>query len=132
MARSDCPVSQALDVFGDRWTLLVVRDLLLKGRRFYGEFLEAGEGISTNILADRLKKLQDEGIVIKERDPDNHARFIYTPTARGRDLLPVLLQMMRWSGKHRDTAMPSAYKRKLEHDFDAVLRGHLDKLDRDT
>lgn len=97
---SGCPVAFALDVFGDRWTLLVIRDMLLHGKRSYSEFMESEEHIASNILVSRLKQLEAEGIAVKTRDPENHRRFLYDLTEKGRDLVPVLLEMIRWSGRH--------------------------------
>ena len=74
---SGCPVTFALDTFGDQWTLLIIREMMFHGRRTYGEFLEADEAISTNILANRLKQLEFDGIIAKRRDPDNFRSFIY-------------------------------------------------------
>ena len=88
--KSDCPVHFALEVFGDAWTLLIIRDLMFKGRTTYNEFLESGEGIASNILADRLRKLESAGVVEKRRDPSDARRFIYRLSAKGIDLAPVL------------------------------------------
>jgi len=95
-----CPVAFGLDTFGDRWSLLIIREIMLKGKKTYSEFLEADEGISTNILVDRLKHLEAEGIIAKSRDPENHRRFLYTLTPKGIDLMPVMLEIILWSGKH--------------------------------
>ena len=97
---SGCPVAFGLDTFGDRWSLLVIRDMMLNGKKTYGEFLDAGEGISTNILADRLKHLEAEGIIEKSRDPENRRSFIYTLTEKGRDLAAIILEIITWSGNH--------------------------------
>lgn len=95
-----CPVAFGLDTFGDRWSLLIIREIMLKGKKTYSEFLEADEGISTNILVDRLKHLEAEGIIAKSRDPENHRRFLYTLTPKGIDLMPVMLEIILWSGRH--------------------------------
>jgi len=97
---STCPVAFALDVFGDRWTLLIVRDLMLRGARSYGELLDGGEGIATNVLADRLKALEAAGIVVGAPDPENRRRKIYALTDKGLDLAPVVIEIIRWSGVH--------------------------------
>ena len=97
---SGCPIAFGLDIFGDRWSLLIVRDMMLNGKKTYSEFLDAGEGISTNILADRLKHLQAEGVIEKSRDPENGRSFLYTLTEKGRDLAPIILDIVSWSGKH--------------------------------
>lgn len=98
--RSECPIAFALDLLGDRWSLLIVRDIALKGNRYFHEFENAGEGIATNILSDRLKLLVHNGILAKARDPDKGSRHIYRLTEKGLDLLPLLLEMIVWSGKH--------------------------------
>jgi DNA-binding HxlR family transcriptional regulator len=99
---SGCPVAFGLDAFGDRWTLLIIREIMLGGKRTYSEFLQAEEGIATNILIDRLKQLECGGIVEKKRDPENRRSFIYNLTQKGRDLAPVLLEIIIWSGTYDD------------------------------
>lgn len=94
---SGCPVTYALDCFGDRWSLLIIRDLLLRNFQTYGDFLEGGEGISTNILADRLKFLEAQGILTKKQDPENKRRKLYTLTEKGCDLAPIIFDMFLWS-----------------------------------
>ncbi len=120
--RSGCPVVFALDVFGDRWTFLVVRDLIMRGFTTYGEFLNAGEGISTNILADRLRRLEAEGIVTKHDDPEHGARYRYRLTDKGLGLIPVLVEMIRWSSRHDpDSPVPATLKRRLEREPQQVV-----------
>ena len=94
--RSDCAVACALDVIGDKWTLLIIRDLFL-GRSRYGEFLTAGEGIPTNILARRLRRLEAAGLVERTVDPRPRSRHAYRLTASGRRLGPVLNALIRWA-----------------------------------
>ena len=94
-ARSPCPVACALDLLGDRWTLLVVRDLLL-GKSRYGDFLGAPEGIPTNILAERLGRLEEAGVVTRAPYQDNPPRFAYQLTQKGKGLLPVLRAVKDW------------------------------------
>jgi DNA-binding HxlR family transcriptional regulator len=123
---SGCPIAFGLDIFGDRWSLLVIRDMMLNGKKTYSEFLEAGEGISTNILADRLKHLEAEGIIVKSRDPDNRRSFIYTLSDKGRGLAPIVLEIVNWSGTHdkRPVARRQVL-RKIKKDrkgFEAKLR----------
>lgn len=120
--RSHCPVSFALDMFGDKWSLVVVRDLLFWGKTTYGELLEAGDGIATNVLADRLKQLEGSGIITKSRDPDNRRRYLYKLTDKGIALAPILVEMILWSGKYdADTAAAADYLARLEADREAVL-----------
>lgn len=95
-----CPIAFALDTFGDRWSLIIIRDMLMKGYQTYGEFQSSDEQIATNILADRLQELEVLGIVSKARDPENRRRVLYRLTEKGAELAPVLLEMIRWSGKY--------------------------------
>ena len=97
---SGCPVAFGLDTFGDRWSFLVIREMMLKGKKTYSDFLEIDEGIATNILADRLKHLESEGIISKSRDPENRRSFIYELTKKGRDLAPIIVEIIVWSGKY--------------------------------
>lgn len=98
--RSTCPIANVLDIVGDKWTLLVVRDLLLAGKRRYGEFQSSPEAIPTNILADRLKRLEAAGLVKKEFYQDNPPRAEYFITRKGADLGQVLQAMGEWGHKH--------------------------------
>jgi DNA-binding HxlR family transcriptional regulator len=127
--KSDCPVHFALEVFGDPWTLLIVRDLMLKGRTTYTDFLRAEEGIATNVLADRLVRLEEDGIVRKERArADGGTR--YRLTDKGLDLLPIMLEIIGWSAKHDPrTAADRRFVRRLRADREglvAELRAQLD------
>lgn len=98
--RSDCPISTALDIFGDKWSLLIIRDMMFKGKSTYGEFLEAGEKIATNILADRLAQLECGGIISKHKHPESKAKVLYKLTPKGIELAPVLVEIIAWSEKH--------------------------------
>jgi len=98
--RSRCPIAGALDVLGDRWTLLVVRDILLYDKRRFVDFLASPERIATNILAERLQRLVRCGLIQRRRHRDHPPREEYQPTARGRDLVPVLLELTRWGQRH--------------------------------
>lgn len=98
--QTGCPVAFGLDTFGDRWTLLIIREMMIHGQTSYSAFEKIGEGISTNILADRLKHLETEGMIKKARDPKSGRSFIYSLTPKGIDLAPVLIEIIRWSGKH--------------------------------
>lgn len=125
--RSHCPICFALDQFGDKWSLLIVRDLLFRGKRSYQGFLENPEGISTNILADRLKKLAAAGIVDKSLEAGKPR---YALTAKGRDLLPMMLEMARWSSKHDpDTIVSSELAHDLEHARERLAEQVLGRLD---
>ena len=96
---SDCPIGFSLDAFGDRWTLLILRDLLIRQKRHYRDFLDSDERIATNILADRLKKLLTAGLVVKKDNPENKKQAIYAPTVKAVALLPILGEMVRWGSK---------------------------------
>jgi DNA-binding HxlR family transcriptional regulator len=129
--RSHCPVSFALDVFGDRWTLLVIRDLLLRGKKTYGEFLASEEGMATNVLADRLEWLEAQDIVRRSRDRRERRRVIYELTQKGIDLLPIVIEMIAWSAKYDpQTAAPEAFMHRVARDREAVLRDILASLGR--
>lgn len=122
--RSHCPISYLLDLVGDSWSLLVMRDLIFNGKRRYQELLESEEGIATNILADRLSRLEKQGIIAKRRDPGNKRQFLYTPTPKGLDLIPLLLEMIQWSAKHDPaTAAPKAFLRRMKADREGLIAG---------
>ena len=107
-ARSRCPISLALDVFGDKWSLLIIRDLTFAGKRHYRELLQSEEGISSNVLAERLKRLLDAGIVTKSSDRTHKQKAIYSLTTKGIDLLPVLAQIGIWGRKYQPVTKASA------------------------
>ena len=119
--RSHCPISFALEIFGDAWTLLILRDLIFKGKSRYQEFLGSDEGISTNILAERLNRLESAGIITKKDDPSNRKQILYSPTKKGLDLIPVMLEIVRWSGRHDPkTAAPRAFIERLKNDSERL------------
>lgn len=124
--RSGCPINLGLEVFGDKWTLLVIRDIMFAGKRHFREFLASDEGISSNILADRLAMLVERGILTRAEDPAHKLKAIYSLTQRGIDLLPIIAQISRWSRTHmpvdpvlaatgeaRDRAGPDAIKAQM-------------------
>jgi len=90
-------------MLGDRWSLLILRDMMLRGFRSFKEFLTSYEGIATNILADRLKRLIAHGIVTTQEDPSDGRKLIYILTPKGLDLAPVLTEMVLWAAKHEET-----------------------------
>ena len=109
--RSICPVACSLDILGDKWTLLVVRDLIM-GKKTYSEFEQSPEAIPTNILADRLKRLQAEGVVSKQKYQDKPTRFEYALTEKGKALRPVLRAMVKWGNQYIEgTLTPEQIKR---------------------
>jgi DNA-binding HxlR family transcriptional regulator len=106
--RSECPLSCSLDVFGDKWSLLIIRDLIFYKKSTYNDFLKSEEGIATNILASRLKALEENGIVEKSAHPDSKAKNLYRLTTKGIDLLPIIMEVYIWSDKY--FTMPSEIK----------------------
>jgi len=103
--RSNCPIACTLDLVGDRWTLLVLRDLFF-GARYFDDFQQSPEGIATNILGDRLRKLERDGFVSRTRDAEDARRFCYALTARGKSLKPVLLALARWGAEQIEGTVP--------------------------
>jgi DNA-binding HxlR family transcriptional regulator len=101
--RSGCPLNASVEILGDRWSLLIIRDMMLRGFRSYKEFLESYEGIATNILADRLRTLEAHGIITAQRDPADGRKLIYSLTQKGIDLAPVLTEMVLWAAAHEET-----------------------------
>lgn len=130
IARSDCPVSYALDFFGDKWTFLIIRDLALEGKKFYKEFLNSKEGIATNILSDRLKRLIKYGIIQSEVYEKLKTQKVYSLTQKGKDLIPVLVEMMVWSAKYNpEVAVPAGFVQKVQNHRELVMKNILAKLD---
>jgi DNA-binding HxlR family transcriptional regulator len=124
--RSGCPVSISLEIFGDRWSLLVVRDLLFKGLRTFKEFAAAGEGVATNILAERLERLEAAGIIGHEADPMDARRILYHLTDKGMALAPVLVEMVIWAAQYEETEAPPEIVRAMRRDRAAFI-GNLSK-----
>ena len=118
--RSGCPLNASVEILGDRWSLLIIRDMMLRGFRSYKEFLESYEGIATNILADRLRKLVAHGIITTERDRSDGRKLIYLLTAKGIDLAPVLTEMVLWAAGHEDTGN-QALVRLMQKDKEKFL-----------
>ncbi len=120
--RSHCPITYSLDIVGDRWTLLVLRDLIIVRKRHFREFLASDEGIASNILTSRLKLLECSGLLTRRPDPENARQVIYEPTKKGLDLLPAMLELARWGGTYDpDTAAPRDLIRRIEKDRDGVV-----------
>lgn len=98
--RSACAISSSLDVWGDKWSLLIVRDLMFSTKCTYGDFLKSEEKIATNILASRLQMLEANGVILKEDHPDSKAKVLYKLTQKGIDLLPVMIEINLWAEKY--------------------------------
>ncbi|MBL7810558.1 MAG: helix-turn-helix transcriptional regulator [Saprospiraceae bacterium] len=110
--RSDCPIGCSLDVWGDKWTLLIIRDLMEANGRTYGDFLKSPERIATNILASRLQALEENQLVVKLEHPDSKAKVLYKLTQKGIDLLPIMVEINLWAEKY--FTIPEDRKAMLE------------------
>ena len=121
--RSNCPISFALDIFGDKWSLLIIRDLMFKGKVYYGDFLGSEEKIATNILANRLQLLEDAGIITRAQDTITKNKIIYSLSEKGIDLLPVLIEIILWSAKYDPkTAAPKEFIAAAKKDKKGLIR----------
>ena len=120
--RSTCPIACSLDILGDKWTMLVIRDMVFSRKRHFREFLESPEGIASNILTDRLKRLEESGIVARRPDSENARQVIYTLTEKGKDLIPALLELARWGAKHvARSVAPKNIVRRIKEDRDGLI-----------
>jgi DNA-binding HxlR family transcriptional regulator len=122
--RSGCPLNASVEILGDRWSLLIIRDMMLRGAKTFKDFLASDEGIATNILADRLRRLVAHGILTTEPDPSDARRVIYLLTAKGIDLAPVLTEMVLWAAAHEETGNQALVRlmRKDKKKFLAMIR----------
>ena len=122
--RSGCPLNASVEILGDRWSLLIVRDMMLRGFRSYKQFLGSYERIATNILADRLRRLEEHGIITSQTDPSDRRKLIYLMTKKGIDLAPVLTEMVLWSAGHEQVENQALVElmRKDKQKFIAEMR----------
>jgi DNA-binding HxlR family transcriptional regulator len=121
--RSDCPINFALELFGDPWSLLIVRDMVYFGKKTYGEFLASEEGMATNILASRLASLEQQGILVKKRSEKDKRKEEYILTEKGLDLIPVLVEMANWSAAHDpQTAAPVTWIARMKAEREKMIR----------
>lgn len=100
--RSECPISCSLDIFGDKWSLLIIRDMMFFNKSTYGDFLKSDEGIATNILASRLQSLEENKLIEKLEHPDSKAKVLYRLTQKSIDLLPIIVEIHLWAEKYFD------------------------------
>jgi len=127
--RSNCPISSSLDIFGDKWSLLIVRDLMLYKTRTYGDFTKSAEKIATNILANRLQILEESGIVIKLPYPDNKVKGLYQLTPKGVQLIPALIEIALWGGKSlSNTDEFTPFLKEVRKNKSKFLKNMMDKL----
>lgn len=127
--RSDCPISSSLDIFGDKWSLLIMRDMIFYGKSTYGEFLKSEEKIATNILATRLLSLEENKLIDKLEHPDSKAKVLYKLTEKGIDLLPVIVEIQLWADKY--FTMPDSIKAILEEgkkDKEGFIKTKIEQL----
>ena len=128
-SRSDCPISSSLDIFGDKWSLLIVRDLMIHKSRTYGDFTKSAEKIATNILANRLQLLEDNGIIAKMPYPGNKLKGLYKLSKKGVDLIPALIELALWGEKYisnSDECPP--FLREVKKNKVKFLKNIMDKL----
>lgn len=127
--RSHCPVNYALDHFGDKWSLLIIRDMMFKGKRHYNEFFECEEKVSTSVLGDRLKNLEEAGIISKGQDEVKKSRIKYSLTKKGIALLPVMIELIIWSGDFdKKTAAGKDFLNQAKKNRDSLLSEFAVKL----
>jgi len=127
--RSDCPISSSLDIWGDKWSLLIVRDLMFSKHCTYGDFLKSGEKIATNILASRLQMLEANGIITKQEHPGSKAKVLYKLTQKGVDLLPLMIEINLWADKY--FTLPKDKKemiKEIKKDREAFIKQKLAEM----
>ncbi len=128
--RSDCPISYALDIFGDKWSLLILRDMMFRGKFSYLEFMQSEEKIASNILASRLSILESEKIISRKVSPKNKSKYIYQLTEKGINLLPLLIEIMKWGMKYNSFTPQTPRKiiRQYKLDKKSLLKDYSEKL----
>ena len=119
--RSGCPVSISLEILGDRWSLLIIRDLMVRGLRTFKELQQSDEGIASNILANRLRRLEAADIIVAAVDETDRRKISYRLTDRGIDLAPLLLELLIWGARHEKTAAPGDLIARMEKDRKGVV-----------
>ncbi len=120
--RSGCPVNLSLEIFGDRWSLLIVRDLMVRGYKTFKEFQNSGEKIATNILSERLVSLEADGILTRTPDPADGRKLIYRLTEKGIALAPIVLELLVWGARHNHTGAPIPVIDHMATNRDWVLK----------
>ncbi|MFI8380537.1 winged helix-turn-helix transcriptional regulator [Leeuwenhoekiella sp. NPDC079379] len=128
--KSHCPINYSLEHFGDRWSLLIIRDLMFNGKRHYNEFLESGEKISTSVLGDRLKHLEEVGIISKGKDKIKKSRIKYSLTKKGINMLPIMLDMVCWSGQYDNKSdVNNVFLAKINTEREMLIQSTREKLE---
>jgi DNA-binding HxlR family transcriptional regulator len=130
--RSHCPINYALEHIGDKWSLLIIRDLMFKDKRHYNEFLEGGEKVSTSVLGTRLRQLEEVGLITKGEDDVKKSRIKYSLTQKGIDMLPFMVDMISWSGLYDgDTEAGKGFLDQARDHRDTLLASLREKLERE-
>ncbi len=130
--RSHCPINFTLEHVGDKWSLLVMRDLIFKGKRHYNEFLEAGENVSTSVLRDRLRMLEDTGFITKSQDTVKKSRIRYSLTPKGISLVPILVEMIVWGALNDpETESPPEFTEYAQSDRKGLIDSIWEKLEQE-
>jgi DNA-binding HxlR family transcriptional regulator len=129
-SRSNCPLGVSLDIFGDRWTLLILRDVLFADKVKYQDFLQSREGIATNLLAQRLDFLVENGFLIRSKDPNNKKQVLYTPTKKTLDLLPIMCGIINWGLKYHLDAESNMVVDKMLRNEKQFIKNISDKFKR--
>ena len=126
--RSDCPITLSLDIFGDKWTLLILRDFIFFDNRHFNQLVSI-ESISTNILADRLNRLLANGIIKKEVDRNNKSAYLYSLTRKGLDLVPIVMDIYRWGANYTEkNNAEKDFKKKIDFEYDKTVEEIKNKL----
>ena len=127
--KSSCPISYSLDLFGDKWTLLVLRDLVLWGKTRFADFQASDEKIASNILSDRLRRLEEQGFIVTRKDPADARQKIYAATEKGESLTPVLLEIAAWGACHDpETGAPSEFAEEFYADREGYYSEHRHRI----
>ncbi len=127
--RSHCPINYALEHIGDKWSLLIIRDLMFKDKRHYNEFLEGGEKVSTSVLGTRLKQLEEVGLITKGEDDVKKSRIKYSLTQKGIDMLPFMVDMISWSGVYdKNTEAGEDFLDQAKLERESLLQSFRKKL----
>ena len=130
--RSDCPINFGLEQLGDKWSLLIIRDLMFKSKRYYNEFFDSEEKVSTSVLGDRLKNLEASGIISRSVDSVKKSRIRYSLTEKGVALLPIMLEMIIWGGEFdEDTGVTEDFMRQAKDDKENYLEQMRVKITRE-
>jgi len=130
--RSHCPINYALEHFGDKWSLLIIRDLMFKEKRHYNEFFESDEKVSTSVLGDRLKQLEEAGIISKRSDEVKKSRIKYSLTKKGIAMLPLMIDMIIWSGEFdNETEAPEDFLVKANKSREQLISHLKEKLEKE-